>query len=197
MFVLATGNPHKLEEFGRALGEEILPPSRFGIVMEVEETGVTFEENALLKARWLAAQTKKPALADDSGLCVDALDGSPGVYSARFGGEGLDDRGRRHLLLEKLKDVPAEKRSARFVCVLALCYPDGREHLFRGECEGLILSEERGRGGFGYDPVFLFPAAGLSFAEMSAAVKDSVSHRGRAIEKLKAFLHGTGRRADD
>lgn len=188
MFALATGNLHKLEEFERALGEKILPPARFGITMDVEETGTTFEENALLKARWLAGQTKTAALADDSGLCVDALDGAPGVYSARFGGEGLDDRGRRLLLLEKLKGVPPEKRTARFVCVLALCYPDGSEHVFRGECEGAILTEERGEAGFGYDPVFLFPGAGLSFAEMPASEKDAVSHRGRAVEKLKAFL---------
>lgn len=188
MFALATGNSHKLEEFSRALGEQIVPPSRYGLVMDVEETGTTFEDNALIKARWLAQKSGVPSLADDSGLEVDALDGAPGVYSARFGGAGLDDRGRRLLLLEKLKDVPPAKRTARFVCVLALCEPGGREHTFRGECEGSILFEERGQGGFGYDPVFLFPPAGLSFAEMSARAKDEVSHRGRAIQKLREFL---------
>lgn len=143
LFALATGNPHKLEEFSRALGEKIVPPSRYGLTMDVEETGVTFEENALIKARWLAGKSGAASLADDSGLAVDALDGAPGVYSARFGGEGLDDGGRRLLLLEKLKDVPPALRTARFVCVLALCNPDGSEYTFRGECEGSILFEER------------------------------------------------------
>lgn len=188
MLALATGNPHKIEEFSRALGETIVPPSRYNLVMDVEETGSTFEENALIKARWLAQASGVASLADDSGLVVDALGGEPGVYSARFGGEGLDDRGRRLLLLQKLADTPAAKRTARFVCVLALVLPGGEEHLFRGECEGSILFEERGSGGFGYDPVFLFPGAGLSFAEMSASAKDAVSHRGNAIGKLKEFL---------
>lgn len=188
MFALATGNSHKLEEFARALGETIVPPSRYNLAMDVEETGSTFEENALIKARWLAEKSGVPSLADDSGLVVDALDGAPGVYSARFGGEGLDDRGRRLLLLEKMKEVSEDKRTARFVCVLALVLPGGPEHLFRGECEGRILFEERGAGGFGYDPVFLFPGTGESFAEMPAAAKDAVSHRGNAIRKLKDFL---------
>lgn len=187
MFALATGNTHKLEEFARILGDRIVPPSHFGITMDVEETGVTFEENALLKARWLAQQSGVPSLADDSGLAVDALGGEPGVYSARYGGPGLDDRGRRLYLLDRLRDVAAGKRTARFVCVLALC-TGSEEHLFRGECEGEILFEERGQGGFGYDPVFLYPPAGLSFAEMTSEAKDRVSHRGRAIEKLRDFL---------
>lgn len=188
MFALATGNPHKLEEFSRALGEQIVPPSRYGLTIDVEETGETFEENALIKARFLAEKSGVSALADDSGLAVDALGGAPGVKSARFGGAGLDDRGRRLLLLEQMKDVPAASRTARFVCVLALCEPDGKEYTFRGECEGSILFEERGAAGFGYDSVFLYPPAGLSFAEMSASAKDAVSHRGRAIAKLKEFL---------
>ncbi len=190
MLALATGNAHKLEEFGRQLGIKLISPSELGIQLDVEETGDTFEENSRLKAVWLSAHARMPALADDSGLVVDALGGEPGVRSARYGGEGLNDADRRRLLLRNMQGQL--DRTARFVCVLCLSIPGSEPVYFRGECEGRILDEERGTGGFGYDPVFLDPESGLTFAELPGQAKDSRSHRGRAIAEFKAWLSAGG-----
>lgn len=191
MLALATGNRHKLEELTRQIGIDLLPPDRFGLVMDVEETGTTFEANAKLKADWLSAHSHIPALADDSGIVVDALGGEPGVYSARYGGDGKSDRDRRLLLLHNMEGK--QIRTARFVCVLCLSFPEGESFFFRGECEGTITFAEQGEGGFGYDPVFLDPESGLTFAELDSAAKDRVSHRGKAIRKLIAWLEDGGR----
>ncbi len=153
-----------------------------------EETGDSYAANALLKARAAAALTGALALADDSGLEVDALGGAPGVHSARYGGPELDDAGRCARLLEALRDVPAERRTARFRCVIALACPDGRHRLVEGMAEGLILAAPRGRGGFGYDPLFYYPPLGRTFAELTEAEKAEVSHRGRAMRAARALL---------
>ena len=159
-------------------------------VPEVVEEGATFEENALKKARVIAYSTGIATLADDSGLCVDALDGRPGVHSARYAGESASDEEKYMRLLEEMEDVSDLGRSARFVCALALVAPDGEEALFHGICEGLITREPRGSSGFGYDPIFFFEAAGCTFAEMDQESKNRVSHRGRALRKFAEFLRG-------
>lgn len=184
--VLASKNPHKLGEMQTILGElglEVVLESDVGVDVEVEETGTTFEENALLKARAVMEVSGMAAIADDSGLMVDALDGAPGVYSARYG--GLDsDRARTELLLHNLRDVPQQQRTARFVSAIACALPDGRVVTARGTCEGSILFETRGENGFGYDPVFYVPQLGMTFAQADGDAKNAVSHRGNA---LKAF----------
>ncbi len=189
--VLATGNKGKVKEFegllhgiaGRiiGLGDLESPP-------EVVEDGETFMDNALKKARTIAKYSGKPALADDSGLAVDALGGRPGVYSARYSGEDATDEKNIDKLLGELGD--AEHRSARFVCFLALVTPDGKETVVSGKCEGVILTERRGSGGFGYDPVFYLPEYGKTMAEISAELKNRISHRARAAEKLVRILKG-------
>lgn len=153
-----------------------------------EESGETYRENALIKARAGAERTTLLALADDSGIEVDALDGAPGVRSARFGGEGLDDAERTALLLERLRGVPVERRTARYRCVIALVWPDGAERVVEGTAEGLIAEAPRGTGGFGYDPVFEDPALGRTFAELAPEAKAAVSHRGRAVRAAVALL---------
>lgn len=184
--VLASKNPHKLGEMQTILGElglEVVLESDVGVDVEVEETGTTFEENALLKARAVMEASGMAAIADDSGLMVDALDGAPGVYSARYG--GLDsDRARTELLLHNLRDVPQQQRTARFVSAIVCALPDGRVVTARGTCEGSILFETRGENGFGYDPVFYVPQLGMTFAQADGDAKNAVSHRGNA---LKAF----------
>ncbi len=189
--VLATGNKGKVKEFegllhgiaGRiiGLGDLESPP-------EVVEDGETFMENALKKARTIAKYSGKPALADDSGLAVDALGGRPGVYSARYSGEDATDEKNIDKLLGELGD--AEHRSARFVCFLALVTPDGKETVVSGKCEGVILTEPRGSGGFGYDPVFYLPEYGKTMAEIPADLKNRISHRAHAAEKLVRILKG-------
>jgi XTP/dITP diphosphohydrolase len=153
-----------------------------------DETGETYRDNALLKARAAAARTGTLALADDSGIEVDALGGGPGVRSARFGGPGLDDAGRTALLLEQLRGVAAPARTARYRCVIALVWPDGRERTVEGVAEGVIAQTPRGAGGFGYDPVFEDPALGRTFAELIPEEKAAVSHRGRALRAAVALL---------
>jgi XTP/dITP diphosphohydrolase len=153
-----------------------------------EETGKTYAENALIKARAGARATGATALGDDSGIEVDALDGGPGLYSARFGGPGLDDAGRTTLLLERLRGVPTERRTARFRCVIAIVEPDGREQLVEGVVEGRIAEAPRGGGGFGYDPVFFYEALGGTFGEIEAEAKHHVSHRGVAARAAGALL---------
>ena len=194
-FLIATHNMKKRDELQRILsplGVHVLTADEAGVdLTDVEETGTTFEENALLKARSGCKEGKMPCIADDSGLCVDALDGAPGVYSARFAGEHGNDDKNNQKLLSLLSDVPPEKRTARFVSTVACVFPDGRELVVRGECEGKIGYEKRGENGFGYDPLFLLPD-GRCFGEMGAAEKDAVSHRGNALrlfrEKLKEVL---------
>ena len=184
--VLASKNPVKLRELQEILGSlgvEVLLESQVGLDLEVEETGTTFEENAFLKADTVMKASGLPAIADDSGLVVDALNGAPGVYSARFGGKE-SDAARTALLLEKLEGVPAEKRTARFVSAIACRLPDGRTVTAKGSCEGVVADAPRGQGGFGYDPVFLVPSLGKTFAELSAEEKNQISHRGAA---LRAF----------
>lgn len=186
--VLASKNPHKLVEINQImapLGVELLLESDVGVDIEVEETGTTFEENSFLKAEAVMKATGLPALADDSGIAVDALNGEPGVYSARYGGdESLDDWGRLCLLLKNTENVPDGSRQAQFVSVITLVYPDGRYIQARGEVHGELLREARGQGGFGYDPIFYYPPYGCSFGEVPAEKKNAVSHRANA---LKAF----------
>jgi XTP/dITP diphosphohydrolase len=155
---------------------------------DVVEDAETFEGNALKKASILAQVIGIPALADDSGLCVDALGGRPGVHSARYAGEGASDADRIAKLLNEMRDVPEQQRSARFVCALALAWPDGESKMFMGTCEGHITHQPRGVGGFGFDPVFYFPEAGCTFAEMDRQAKNRVSHRGNALRQLAEYL---------
>ncbi len=184
--VLASRNPHKLKEISRItekFGIELILQSELGIDLDVEETGTTFEENSLLKAKAVMEATGLPALADDSGLAVDALNGKPGIYSARYGfDESLDDRGRMVLLLKNLKQVPDDRRHAKFVCVITLMLPDGRVIQARGEAHGQILREITGSGGFGYDPVFYYPPLGKTFGQLTEMEKNQVSHRAEALK---------------
>ena len=185
--VLASKNRHKLAEMQTILGSlglEVILESEAGVDVEVEETGTTFEENALLKAKAVMEASHMAAIADDSGLVVDALDGAPGVYSTRYGHKNSDAE-RTALLLENMKDVPEKERTARFVSAIACALPDGRVVTARGTCEGTILFETRGDNGFGYDPVFYVPQLGKTFAEADGAEKNAISHRGNA---LQAFL---------
>ena len=186
--IVATHNPDKVREFERILAP-LSVSVRTAELSEVEETGATFEENALLKARAACRETGLPAVADDSGLAVGALDGAPGVYSARYAGPGATNAQRIEKLLRALRDVPMEKRGAKFVCAICCAFPNGDVIAARGECEGSVAFAPRGEGGFGYDPVFL--VGGKSFGELSAGEKDRISHRGRALrafaEKLKEY----------
>ena len=193
--ILASRNKKKIKEMEAILathfeGVRILSLDDVGYVGDIEENGTTYEENALIKARTavMAGGGNYPAIADDSGLSVDALDGAPGVYSARYAGEHGDDAANNALLLKNLSDTPAEARTARFVCCIALVYPDGRELTVRGETEGLIIDEAKGEGGFGYDPYFYYPPFKKTFSELSAEEKNTISHRGKAIAKLAERL---------
>lgn len=189
--VMASNNLHKIKEietFLRKLcpndknGEpfEILSLSDIGYTDDIVEDGETFEDNALIKARTVA-KLGYIGIADDSGLCVDALNGEPGVYSARYAG-GHDDADNNRKLLEKMKDIPKEKRGAHFVSVIACVFPDGREIVARGECPGTMLFDYRGNGGFGYDPLFLYEPMDKTFAQMNPQEKNAISHRARAME---------------
>ena len=194
--VLASQNAHKLTEMSHILsayGVELVLQSELGLRVEVEETGSTFEENSLLKAKAVMEASGLPAIADDSGLCVDALGGAPGVYSARYGREGLTDRERYTLLLENLKGQL--DRRAKFVSVVTLCFPNGDVLTARGECHGTIAYAPQGENGFGYDPVFFVTAARKTFAQLTEEEKNALSHRGNALKefkmKLEAYLDGT------
>ncbi len=191
--IIATNNAHKVEEFKRLLtplGYRVYSLKDKEIQVEIEENGSTFAENAMIKAQTrlkataVMQATGLPAVADDSGLCVDALNGGPGVYSARYGGEGLDDHGRNLKLLEELGGVT--DRTGRFVCSIAYIDAKGEKHSFEGVCEGVIGYEEKGENGFGYDPLFL--VGEKSFAELSGAEKDALSHRGKANRLLCAYI---------
>ena len=180
--IAATKNKNKLREFGEILkGFEIISQEEAGVDIDVEETGATFEENSYLKAKAIYDITGITTIADDSGLCVDALGGEPGVYSARYGGEGYDDKGRVQLLLKNMKDVPDEERTARFVCVITLVGDEG-VLTARGECEGRIDYEPKGENGFGYDPVFYVDRFEKTLAEVTPEEKNSISHRGKALK---------------
>jgi len=192
--VLASSNPGKLTEFAQIFAEvqpawNIIPQSHFNLE-DAEETGLSFIENALLKARHAARMTGLPALADDSGLCVDALNGAPGIHSARYAGEHGHAAANIAKLLDALREVPEHKRSARFHCALALLrHPHDPEPIIaEGQWHGRILSTPRGAGGFGYDPVFFDPALGQSAAELAPSVKHRVSHRGLALQALHQRL---------
>ena len=187
--VLASNNAHKIRELSEMLGDkmQVISMREAGVTEEIEENGKTFEENALIKAKAVSKATGLCALADDSGLAVDALNGEPGVYSARYAGYHGDDAANNALLMEKMQRVPPQDRTAQFVCAMALCLPDGETQVVRGECPGLITYEPRGEGGFGYDPYFEF-ANGLTFAEMSEEEKNLVSHRARAVQLMLPIL---------
>ena len=194
--VLASKNQKKMKEMNEILsgmGVEVCLQADVGIDIDVEETGTTFEENSLLKARAVMEASGQPAIADDSGLCVDALNGAPGVYSARYGGEGLDDAGRYRLLLANMPKGAA--RTAKFVSVITCCFPNGDVLTARGECPGTIAYAPMGEGGFGYDPVFFVPELKKTFAQLTAGEKNAISHRGTALklfrEQLERYLSGT------
>lgn len=186
--ILASQNRHKLYEIQTILsryGMEVILQSDLNLDIEVDETGTTFEENSMLKAKAVMEATGLPAVADDSGLCVDVLGGAPGVYSARYGGpEYVTDLDRLNLLLHEMRGVRSEERTARYVCVITLLMPDGEAIVTRGTCEGMILSEPHGTGGFGYDPIFYIPKEGMTFAEMGIERKNQISHRANALKTL-------------
>lgn len=186
--VLASKNPHKLVEIDAILsklGIELVLQSELGVDIDVEETGTTFEENSFLKADAVCKATGLPALADDSGIAVDALNGEPGIYSARYGfDESLDDHGRMMLLLKNTENVPDGERQARYVCVITLVMPDGRQLQARGEVCGELLREPVGENGFGYDPIFYYPPKKCGFAQLSPEEKNAISHRARALDLL-------------
>ena len=187
--VLASKNEKKLREMNDILsgmGVEVCLQADAGVDVDVEETGSTFEENSRLKAQAVMEASGLPAIADDSGLCVDALNGAPGVYSARYGGEGLDDAGRYRLLLANMPKGAA--RTAKFVSVITCCFPNGDVLTARGECPGTIAFAPMGEGGFGYDPVFFLPKLKKTFAQLSPEEKNAVSHRGKALEAFQGKL---------
>ena len=194
--VLASKNKHKLVEISKITEQfdiELVLQSELGVDIDVEETGSTFEENSFLKAEAVMKATGLPALADDSGIAVDALNGEPGIYSARYGfDDTLDDWGRLQLLLKNTEHVPDGQRQAQFVCVITMVTPEGQTIQARGEIHGELLREPRGENGFGYDPIFYYPPAGMSTAEMAPEDKNEVSHRGNALKVFYNKLKEAG-----
>lgn len=191
--IIATKNKGKAKDFEALLepmGYKVLTLHDVAPHMDVEETGVTFEENAILKAETIAAELQATVIADDSGLEIDALGGEPGVYSARYSGEQKNDDSNMDKVLQKLVQVPADEKTARFRCVLALASPGKETVLFKGVCEGLILDEKKGDHGFGYDPIFYVPSYDKTMAEMKPEEKASISHRGNAIRELGKAMPG-------
>ena len=193
MLALATANPHKVIELSRILEAghvdvRLASLTEFPGAPDVPETGATFAENALLKAHAIAQFTGLPAVADDSGLCADALNGMPGVLSARWSGRHGDDAANLQLVLAQLADVPDERRGAQFVCAAALALPDGREHVSEGVVAGRLIREPRGQNGFGYDPIFVPASSDITTAEMDPAGKDRISHRGKALRGLAPVI---------
>lgn len=188
--IIATHNKHKLQEMSRILspmGYEVVTDTDIGIELsDVEENGETFLDNARIKAEAGCKESGLPCIADDSGLCVDALGGAPGVFSARYSGVHGDDDGNNRKLLKELEEVPAEKRTAHFACAICVSFPDGSEVTATGKCEGYIGYEKKGSNGFGYDPLFM--VGDRSLAEMSAEEKDAISHRGNALKELQKIL---------
>ena len=191
--VLASGNKGKLAEFQRlleGLDVQIHSMKEYPEIGEIVEDGSTFAENALIKARAVCKATGKPAMADDSGLAVDALNGAPGIYSARFAGEQRSDADNNAKVLQLLEGVEDGKRTARFFCVIAIVLPDGREYTAEGTCEGTILRALRGEGGFGYDPLFYVESLDKTFAELTMEEKNRISHRGHANRKAVEIIRG-------
>lgn len=192
--LFATGNEGKMREIRSILadtGARVLSMKEAGVSIDIEENGTTFEENALIKARAVSAALTKAdsvVLADDSGLVIDALNGEPGIYSARYMGEDTSYEVKNTNLIERLEGVPDEKRTARFVCAIAAVMPDGREFTVKAAIEGRIGYEQKGEGGFGYDPIFYVPEFGKTTAELTAEEKNRVSHRGKALEQMKEVL---------
>ena len=194
--VLASKNPHKLVEISKItekFGFDLILQSELGVDIDVEETGTTFEENSFIKAQAVMEATGLPALADDSGIAVDALNGEPGIYSARYGfDESLDDWGRLELLLKNTENVPDGSRQAQFVCVITMVTPEGQMIQARGEAHGELLRQPVGSGGFGYDPIFYYPPLGKAFAELAPEEKNQVSHRAEALKLLNKKLVEAG-----
>jgi XTP/dITP diphosphohydrolase len=187
--VLATRNAKKLAELdrllvGAGLDVQILGSDAFSELPEIEETGSTFAENSLIKARAVSTHTGLIAIADDSGLCVDALDGQPGIYSARWAGQGATDESNLALVLEQIRDIEPAHRTAHFACAAALVLPSGEEYVVHGQVNGVLLTQRRGEGGFGYDPIFLPDGFDITTAEMTSEQKDAISHRGQAMRAL-------------
>ena len=188
-YVLATANPGKIKEMREVLsglGIEAISRKELGIDIEIEETGTTFFENALLKAKTICEKSGLPAIADDSGLAVDALDGSPGVYSSTYGGESMDDAGRCEYLLKNMENM--EQRSAKFVCTIVCAYPDGKVISAQGECHGALARSPRGSNGFGYDPIFIADGKDRTMAELPLQEKNAISHRGKAIREFASQI---------
>ncbi|MCM3795591.1 MULTISPECIES: XTP/dITP diphosphatase [Priestia] len=189
--IIATKNAGKVKDF-----ETLFSPKGFKVkslldfpeIEDVEETGVTFAENATLKAEAISSALNKPVIADDSGLAIDALNGEPGVYSARYAGENKDDNANIEKVLQKLNDVPFEKRTARFHCSLAIAVPGKRTEIVEGTCKGHILEEKRGENGFGYDPIFFVEKWRCSMAELTKEQKNQISHRANALQKLAPLI---------
>lgn len=191
-FIIATNNAKKLIELERILnplGIEAVSAKEAGVVLgEVEETGTTFGENAFLKANAAFVKTGMPAVADDSGICIDAFDGGPGIFSSRYLGEDTPYDVKNGIILDKLKDIPDEQRGAHYTCAVCCILPDGSKIEIEEICEGKIGYDQRGDGGFGYDPIFVCGADGATFAQLTAEEKDRLSHRGKALRALKAAL---------
>lgn len=186
-FIVATRNAGKLHEIKEILAEfnyEVLSLAEVGINNEIDENGTTFEENALIKAKAVWNITGETVMADDSGLEVSALNGAPGIYSSRFAGPNATDEDRNKKLLSLLEGVPLEKRNARFVCAVAVVYPDGSNFVVKGTCEGYIALKPEGNNGFGYDPLFYVPEYGMTTAQMEPNEKHAISHRGKALQKM-------------
>ncbi|HDD35649.1 MAG TPA: XTP/dITP diphosphatase [Candidatus Desulfofervidus auxilii] len=189
--VLATRNKGKIKEIKALMADipiEILSLSDFKNIPNIPETGKTFLENALNKAKTVASLTGHFALADDSGLCVDYLNGAPGIHSARFAGDNATDEENNKKLLTLLKDVPWEKRNAAFICVIVLCSPEGKYYSCEGRCEGIIAFEPKGKHGFGYDPIFFLPVYKKTMAQIPLEIKNRISHRAKALKKMKEII---------
>lgn len=189
--IVASGNQNKINEVKEILsplGYHVQSMKEIGIDIEIEENGATFEENALIKARTISHITKKVVLADDSGLEVEILDNAPGIFSARYAGEHGNDRANNEKLLRELEDVPMEKRGAKFCCAIAMVFPEEKEVVVTGECQGRIGYAPIGNNGFGYDPLFIIPELGKTFAQLEKEEKNRISHRAKALEKLQKVL---------
>lgn len=189
--IFATTNKNKVREVNMMMegfDVELVPMSEIGIDVDVEETGTTFEENAIIKAKAICEMTGEIALADDSGLEVDYLDGAPGVYSSRFLGEDTPYEIKNDYIIEKLKDAKGDERSARFACAMAMVFPDGDVETCYGTIEGLIGYEQKGTNGFGYDPIVYVPEYEMTTGEMAPELKNSISHRGKALEQMKEVM---------